>query len=164
MDGEHPFGRCGDLLPEAAQACDAILRCISGDDRCVDRTDRDSGHPIGWIFGGGQRLVDAGLIAAERTAALQNERNLLVIGRRSRRSLTIGHLYILAQVARICNDGFPVLQLHGVQRHPGMAAGHIRDSCVVATKRGNGSRIAPSPRKSRRGAAPTVIRAARRSV
>ena len=41
--------------------------------RGVDRADRDAGDPVGMEIGLGQRLVDAGLVGAERAAALQHQ-------------------------------------------------------------------------------------------
>ena len=83
-----------DFLPEAAQTREAVLRRIAGNDRRIDRADRDTGHPIGQIFGGSQRLVYASLVAAECATTLQNESNLLVIRIRPRRWLAISQLHI----------------------------------------------------------------------
>ena len=63
---------------------DALIRCIAGNDGCVDRADRNPGDPVGQILRGRQRLVDTRLIAAERAATLQNEANLLVLCRARR--------------------------------------------------------------------------------
>src|SRR5262245_6274467 len=69
--GEPPGSRRRDALPEGAQSVDTILRRIAGNDRRVDRADRNARHPVGGIFGGSERLIDAGLIAAKGPAALQ---------------------------------------------------------------------------------------------
>ena len=39
--------RLGDQLPELAQPFDAALGRVAGDQRGVDRADRDAGHPVG---------------------------------------------------------------------------------------------------------------------
>lgn len=70
--------RLTDGFPEFPQPLDAILRRISRDDRCVDRADRDAGDPVRVNIRFVQALVDAGLIRAERAAALKHERDGLV--------------------------------------------------------------------------------------
>ncbi len=67
--------RLGDPLPEGLQLLQPAARRIAGDDRRVDRADRDAGHPVRLDAGFVQRLVDAGLIGAERAAALQHQRD-----------------------------------------------------------------------------------------
>ena len=59
-----------------AQALDPPLRRIAGNDGAVDRPDRDAGDPVRQIAVLRQGLVDAGLIGAERAAALQHETDL----------------------------------------------------------------------------------------
>src|SRR5262245_4038321 len=59
-------GRSGDLVPKAAQAMHAVRRRVAGNDRRIDRADRDTRDPIRRIVRGGQCLVDAGLVAAKR--------------------------------------------------------------------------------------------------
>src|SRR6187200_1587344 len=59
-------------LPELAQRWHAIVSLVTGDERSVDRPDRCSNHPVGFDAGLVQRLVDTGLIGAERAATLQH--------------------------------------------------------------------------------------------
>ena len=61
------------LRPELAEAVHAGLRRIAGDDGGVDRADGDAGDPVGIDLGLGERGVDAGLVGAERAAALQHQ-------------------------------------------------------------------------------------------
>src|SRR5882724_2631320 len=68
----HPERRGTDGFPERAQPLDALFWRIAGNKRRVDRTDRDAGHPIRMQIRLSQRLIDAGLVGAERTAALQD--------------------------------------------------------------------------------------------
>jgi hypothetical protein len=75
-------GRGGDLLPETAQSLRAVLRRITGDNRC---------HPVGQIFRRRRRLVDTRPITPKRAAAPQNQANLLVMGCRPCRCGSIGH-------------------------------------------------------------------------
>src|SRR5579871_1351963 len=77
--GKDRPGR-GNPLPEIPEALDAPLRRIAGDDRGIDRADGDSGDPVREVVRQRERLVDAGLIAAERTAALEDESHPLVVG------------------------------------------------------------------------------------
>ena len=66
----------GDQLPELAQPLDPPLRRIAGDDGAVDRTDGDAGDPVRQVAPLRQGLVDAGLIGAERAAALEHQSDL----------------------------------------------------------------------------------------
>ena len=63
----------GDRVPEFLEPFQPALRWVAGDDRGVDGADRDADHPIRFQPGLMQRLVDAGLIGAERAAALQDQ-------------------------------------------------------------------------------------------
>ena len=65
-------------VPEGAQALDASLRRVAGDDGRIDRADRDACDPARHLAGFCQSLVSARLIGAERAAALQHEDRLLV--------------------------------------------------------------------------------------
>ena len=67
----------GERLPEFAEPGDAAARRVAGDDRGIDRADRDAGDPVDLDRGGVQRLVHARLIGSERTAALEHERDLI---------------------------------------------------------------------------------------
>jgi hypothetical protein len=64
-------------LPEAGQLFHPLFRWIAGDDRGVDRADRDAGHPVDLDLQFRQRLNDAGLERAQRAAALQHQRDLV---------------------------------------------------------------------------------------
>ncbi len=79
--------RCGlaDRVPEIAQALDAPLRRVAGEDGRGNGTDRRPGEPDRPEAGGVQSLVDAALVRTERAAALQHERNRLVALRGFRR-------------------------------------------------------------------------------
>ena len=70
----------GDGLPELAQTRDALLGRIAGDQRRVDRADRDSRDPIGMKIVLGERLIDPGLIGTERATALQHQHHLFEFG------------------------------------------------------------------------------------
>ena len=65
----------GDALPEDLQPLQTPLRWIAGDDRRIDRADRYPAHPIRLDAGFVQRLIDTGLVGAERAAALQHQRD-----------------------------------------------------------------------------------------
>src|SRR5690349_10441787 len=62
-----------DRRPEGLQLGDPVLRLIAGDEAGIDRTDRGADDPVGLDAGLMQRLVDAGLVGAERSAALQDQ-------------------------------------------------------------------------------------------
>jgi len=62
------------MLPELAKSCHPVFGHVPGD----DRADRDDGDPVRLIIAFGQRLVDPGLIPAERATSLDGERDLLV--------------------------------------------------------------------------------------
>src|SRR3954468_11614144 len=57
-------------LPELAQTRQSILRRVAGDETRVDGADRGADDPVRLDAGLMQGLVDAGLIGAERAAAL----------------------------------------------------------------------------------------------
>ena len=61
------------LLPEFAQPGNAPLRRVAGDQRRVDGADRDARHPVRHLVHRRQRFEHAGLVGAERAAALQDE-------------------------------------------------------------------------------------------
>ena len=65
----------GDALPEDLKPLQTPLRRIAGDDRRIDRADRHAAHPVRLDARFVQRLIDAGLIGAERAAALQHQRD-----------------------------------------------------------------------------------------
>ena len=56
-------------------------RRIAGDDRGIDGADRDAGNPFRLEIVVTQRLIGAGLIGAERAAALQDQHALGLRGR-----------------------------------------------------------------------------------
>src|SRR5262245_423274 len=62
-----------DAFPELPQFLHARAGWIAGDDGGVEGADRYAGDPIGNEAGLIERLVDAGLISAERAATLQDE-------------------------------------------------------------------------------------------
>ena len=67
-------------------------RLVAGDDRGIDGADRDAGDPVRLEIEVTQRLIGAGLIGAERAAALQNQHALRLRGRRCWRGIgMIGH-------------------------------------------------------------------------
>src|SRR5215471_2166719 len=66
------------MLPELAKSCHPVFGRVPGDDRAVDRADRDAGGSVRLIIAFGQRLVDPGLIRVERAISLGGERDLLV--------------------------------------------------------------------------------------
>ena len=72
------------LLPEFAQARQPVLRRIAGDQAGIDGADRGADDPVRLDAGLVQRLVDAGLIGAERAAALQHQHDLPRLGSRQR--------------------------------------------------------------------------------
>ena len=72
------------LLPEFAQPRQTVLRCITGDQAGIDGADRGADDPVRLDAGLVQRLVDAGLIGAERAAALQHQHDLPRLGSRQR--------------------------------------------------------------------------------
>ena len=66
-----------DSLPERTQLVDACFRRIAGNQRPIDRADRDAGDPVGVKIGLAQCLIDPGLIGTERTTPLEEERDAL---------------------------------------------------------------------------------------
>ncbi len=68
-----PERRRGDEFPEFAQLLESRFRRVPGDERRIDRSDRDAGHPIRIEMRIGQRLVDPRLISAESAAPLQQQ-------------------------------------------------------------------------------------------
>ena len=69
----HAKRRCADRFPELAQPLDTLFRRIPGDQGRVDRADRNASDPVRVQVRFGQGLVDAGLVGAERAAALQDQ-------------------------------------------------------------------------------------------
>ena len=63
------------ISQNALQLAQTVLGWIAGDDRRIDRADGDAGHPVGLDAGLVHRLINAGLIGAERAAALQHKRD-----------------------------------------------------------------------------------------
>jgi len=76
--------RRGHRFPELAQPLDPLGRRVAADQGGVDGADGNPGDPVGMQVGFGQRLVDAGLIGAQRAAALQQQGNPLEVWPRSR--------------------------------------------------------------------------------
>ncbi len=72
-----PARRRADAVPEAPELVDPGLGRVAGDQRRVDRADRDPGDPIGVQLRLGKRLIGAGLVGAERAATLQHQRDRL---------------------------------------------------------------------------------------
>src|SRR5262245_23168320 len=70
-------GRRADGLPKFTQSIDALVRGIAGDNRRVDRTDRNSRDPIRMKIRLSQGLIYPGLVGAECSASLQHQDNLL---------------------------------------------------------------------------------------
>ena len=61
--------------PEIAQRAYAFLGRIAGDQRGIDRPDRNSGDPVDLDPAFGQRFGDARLIASQRAPALEHQRH-----------------------------------------------------------------------------------------
>ena len=91
-------------VPEFAQLRHAVLRRVAGDERAVDGADRCSDDPVRRDTAFDQRLVDAGLIGAERAPALQHEHRLLADG-------VVGGL--CAERLRICRRMLVCHRVHG---------------------------------------------------
>ena len=72
---ERPDFPLGDQVPKGLQLAQAVLGRIAGNDRRIDRADRNARNPVRLNAGFVHRLIDAGLIGAERAAALQHKRN-----------------------------------------------------------------------------------------
>ena len=87
-----PGHRRRNHFPEFLETLDPLFARIAGDDRGVDGADRDAGNPFRLEIMVTQCLIGAGLIGAERTAALQNKYALRFRrGRCWRWAGTIGH-------------------------------------------------------------------------
>src|SRR6516164_4835424 len=63
-------------LPELLEPGQAILDWVSGDEARVDGADRCANDPVGLDASLVQRLIDAGLVRAERAAALKHQHDL----------------------------------------------------------------------------------------
>ena len=83
------LGTEANALPECLQPRHAILRRVAGDDRAVDCADRRADDPVGLDARLVQRLIDADLVGAQRTAALQHQDHLA----RQFESVARGHLH-----------------------------------------------------------------------
>ena len=68
------------LLPEFAQPRQPVLRRIARDQAGIDGADRGADDPVRLDAGFVQRLIDAGLVGAERAAALQHQHDLARLG------------------------------------------------------------------------------------
>ena len=84
LQDRPPQHRRGDELPEFLQARDAQLLRVAGDDRRIDRADRDAGDPCRIKLMPAKRVIGARLIRPQRAAALQDE-DALGVGRALRR-------------------------------------------------------------------------------
>ncbi len=73
----NPERRLGDGFPEIAQPLDPLVGRIARNQGSVDRADRGAAQPMHVDLGFMDGLVNAGLICAERAAALQNQRDAL---------------------------------------------------------------------------------------
>src|SRR5262249_59725152 len=73
-----PWPMALDAAPKLAQRVQPLGWFIAGDQTRVDCSDRSSDNPVRLDPRLVQRLIDAGLIGAERTAALQHENDLAV--------------------------------------------------------------------------------------
>jgi hypothetical protein len=88
-----------DALPELAQPLDPPLGRVAGDERGIDRADRDAGDPVGGVVHRRERLEHAGLVGAQRAAALQDE-DALVPARRCARAFFTGRLLAWMETPR----------------------------------------------------------------
>ena len=61
------------MLPEFLEALHPLFGRIAGDDRGIDGADRNAGNPFRLETDMAKRLIGAGLIGAERAAALQHQ-------------------------------------------------------------------------------------------
>ena len=86
-------------FPEGFQTLNSSRRRVAGDDRSIDRANRDAGHPIGQVLGCRKSFINASLVAAKGSSALQDERNLLVVGCRASGHLQFTHMII----AHVCS-------------------------------------------------------------
>ena len=78
-------------VPEFLEPIDAFRRGVTGDDRGIDGADRNARHPFRLEAGTAQRLEGAGLIGAERAAALQHQHALRINGFRCGRGVGTIH-------------------------------------------------------------------------
>jgi hypothetical protein len=72
--------RVADALPEFAQPFDPALGRVTGNQCRIDGADRYSRHPVRMEIVLGERLINPRLIGAERSAALQQQRDPLERG------------------------------------------------------------------------------------
>src|SRR5271169_4565389 len=73
---ESPRGLLLHASPELAQFRQPLLWGVPDDQARIDSTDRGADDPIRLDAGLMQRLIDAGLVRAQRAAALKNENDL----------------------------------------------------------------------------------------
>ena len=69
-----------DAVPELLDPRQPIGRCIAGNQGRVDGANRGAHDPVGHQIVLMQRLVDAGLVGAERAAALQHQHDAHLVG------------------------------------------------------------------------------------
>src|SRR5262249_11455647 len=65
--------RGADGLPEFPQSLDTLLRRIAGNQRRVNRSDRNARYPVRMQIGLRQGLINAALIGPKGAAALQHQ-------------------------------------------------------------------------------------------
>src|SRR4051812_15449491 len=63
-------------IPELLEPIQAVARPVAGDQPRVDGADRRADYPVGLDPGFAEALIDAGLIGAERAAALEDQDGL----------------------------------------------------------------------------------------
>jgi hypothetical protein len=66
-------GTGGHQLPELTQVGNALAWRIARNQRGVDGADGHAGHPVQVVVPFQQRLVDTGLVGAQRTPALEHQ-------------------------------------------------------------------------------------------
>jgi hypothetical protein len=76
-----PERRRGDGVPEVAERGAALAGRVAGDEGGVDRTDRGAGDPARRDLLLGQCLEGTRLVGTERAAALQHERDAVIVSR-----------------------------------------------------------------------------------
>ena len=84
-------------LPEFPQPRQPVLRRIAGDQAGIDGADRGADDPVRLDAGFVQRLIDAGLVGAERAAALQHQHDLagrILAERLQRRTIVLDVIHV----------------------------------------------------------------------
>ena len=66
-------------MPELPKLRQAVLRRVAGDESCIDGANGSADDPVGLHALLVQRLIDAALISAKRSTALQHEHDLAVV-------------------------------------------------------------------------------------